>query len=331
MAGYFHVHVHHGGRFRSGRGDYVGKVSTLQCDPDKWSYWEIFDILKEEMIYVDIESLWFYNGSEDHPSGLTEIKDNQGATEMINIARPFIDLDNDEEGGPAEGVGVGQSVDAGGVGVGQTVSAEGVGFDQGMSEDVGPGLCKGVGPRLEQGFSEGIGPGLGKDVEAEKRSDEESDSSEDDDSQDEDAVIPDESETTETDDDVLTDEENEDNRCNSDDSALNIRFHDPKEEHYLNYEFDGVNVECFGQGFEPINGDDYAEVDFPDATEPVQTEAGTVAPNEAPRSTATEVGGKPEIQAKKKGRPKRNPISSRKGKNSEVRAPKKRGRPKKSS
>ncbi|KAK7283103.1 hypothetical protein RIF29_12387 [Crotalaria pallida] len=338
MAGYFHVHVHHGGRFRSGRGDYVGKVCTLQCDPDKWSYWEILDILKEELRYIDIESLWFYNGNEDHPSGLTVIKDDQGATKMINIARvdgyaelfvihkvsqPFIDLDNDDEGGPAEGVGVGKSVDAGGVGVGQyvdawgvgvgqTVGAEGVGLDQGMSEGVGPGLCKGV------------GPGLGKDVVAGNRSDEESESSEDDDSQDEDVVITDESETTETDDDDLTDEEN---GGNSDDSALNIRFHDSEEEQYLKYGFDGVNVECFGHGFEPVNGDDYVEVDFPNATEPVQTEAGT----EAPRSASTEVAAESEIQAKKRGRPKRNPTTSVNDKNSEVRAPKKRGRPKKSS
>ncbi|KAK7244436.1 hypothetical protein RIF29_39258 [Crotalaria pallida] len=300
------------GRFRSGRGDYVGKVCTLQCDPDKWSYWEILDILKEEMRYIDIESLWFYNGNEDHPSGLTEIKDDQGATEMINIARvdgyaelfvihkvsqPFIDLDNYDEGGPAEG------------------GVEGVGLDQGMSEGVGPGLCKGV------------GPGLGKDVVAGNRSDEESESSEDDDNQDEDVVITDESETTETDDDDLTDEENENNGGNSEDSALNIRFHDSEEEQYLKYEFDGVNVECFGHGFEPVNGDDYAEVDFPNATEPVQTEDGT----EAPRSASTEVAGEPEIQAKKRGRPKRNPTTSVKDKNSEVRAPKKRGRPKKSS
>ncbi|KAK7280843.1 hypothetical protein RIF29_08368 [Crotalaria pallida] len=333
MAGYFHVHVHHGGRFRSGRGDYVGKVCTLQCDPDKWSYWEILDILKEELRYIDIESLWFYNGNEDHPSGLTEIKDDKGAKEMINITRvdgyaelfvihkvsqPYIDLDNDDEGGPAEGVGVGKSfdaggvgvgqyVDAGGVGLGQTISAEGVGLDQGMSEGVGPGLCKGVGPG--------------------NRSDEESESSEDDDNQDEDVVITDDSETTETDDDDLTDEENENNGGNSDDSALNIRFHDSEEEQYIKYGFDGVNVECFGHGFEPVNGDDYAEVDFPNATEPVQTEAGT----EAPRSAYTEVAGEPEIQAKKRGRPKRNPIASVKDKNSEVRAPKKRGRPKKSS
>ncbi|KAK7256991.1 hypothetical protein RIF29_30645 [Crotalaria pallida] len=194
------------------------------------------------------------------------------------VSQPFIDLDKDEEGGPAEGVGVGQSVDAGGVGVGQTVSAEGVGLDQGMSEGVGPGLCKGVGSGLEQGFSEGIGLGLGKDVEVENRSDEESvletnkrpnnrsESSEDDDSQDEDAVIPDESATTETDDDDLNDEQNEDNGCNSDDSAMNIR---------------------------------------------------TEAPNEAPRSAATEVAGEPEIQAKKKGIPKRNSTSSVKDKNNE--------------
>ncbi|KAK2354662.1 hypothetical protein QL285_092151 [Trifolium repens] len=72
---------HYGGCFINKKTlDYVGKDSEWRCDPDKWSYWEILDILKGK--------------------GLSEIKDDKGAFGMIEIATKNGDVHVYVDNGP---------------------------------------------------------------------------------------------------------------------------------------------------------------------------------------------------------------------------------------
>nr|XP_027191059.1 uncharacterized protein LOC101498519 [Cicer arietinum] len=55
----FFVDVHHGGYFLDDTMEvYQGKVSNWKCDADRWSYFEIFDIIKQ-MRYPEVISIWY--------------------------------------------------------------------------------------------------------------------------------------------------------------------------------------------------------------------------------------------------------------------------------
>ncbi|KAK7244203.1 hypothetical protein RIF29_39021 [Crotalaria pallida] len=82
MDNYFRVHVHHGGHFVSGnRSLYLGHVSLWYCDPDRWSFFEIFDIARE-MNYEEVETIWY----KDLDNNIQQIVDDEGAGEVANIA-----------------------------------------------------------------------------------------------------------------------------------------------------------------------------------------------------------------------------------------------------
>ncbi|KAK7256822.1 hypothetical protein RIF29_30339 [Crotalaria pallida] len=82
MENYFRVHVHHGGHSVSGnRSLYLGHVSLWNCDPDRWSFFEVFDIAKE-MNYEEVETIWY----KDLDNNIQHIVDDEGAGEVANIA-----------------------------------------------------------------------------------------------------------------------------------------------------------------------------------------------------------------------------------------------------
>jgi len=86
----FEVVVHHGGYFERNetRWSYSnGLTSMLACDPDRWSYFEIMEILRE-MGYVNIKDLW-YNVSRSKvlENNLKHLTDDIGAMQMVRIAR----------------------------------------------------------------------------------------------------------------------------------------------------------------------------------------------------------------------------------------------------
>jgi len=80
---HFEVVFHHGGRFKSnGSLQYVGQLSILACDPNKWSYFEILDIL-EEMGYANVKEIWYVVGGGSVWEGRLELlSDDQGACHM---------------------------------------------------------------------------------------------------------------------------------------------------------------------------------------------------------------------------------------------------------
>jgi len=86
----FEVVVHHGGYFErnEGRWSYSnGLTSTLACDPDRWSFFEIMGILRE-MGYVNIKDLWYnVSSSEVLENNLKILNDDMGAMQMVRIAR----------------------------------------------------------------------------------------------------------------------------------------------------------------------------------------------------------------------------------------------------
>ena len=58
----FEVVFHHGGRFvNEGSLKYGGDSSTLLCDPNRCSFFEIMSILRE-MGYVNVKELWYSVG-----------------------------------------------------------------------------------------------------------------------------------------------------------------------------------------------------------------------------------------------------------------------------
>ncbi|KAK7244892.1 hypothetical protein RIF29_39721 [Crotalaria pallida] len=64
------------------RGNYLGHVSLWNCDPDRWSYFELLDIAKQ-MNYPEIESMW-YKGWKNQLKPLT---DDKGACQIAKIAK----------------------------------------------------------------------------------------------------------------------------------------------------------------------------------------------------------------------------------------------------
>jgi len=60
--------------------------STLSCDPDRWSYFEIMSILKE-MSYVNVNEMWYSIGGNSMLEGRLELLINgKGSCHMVNIA-----------------------------------------------------------------------------------------------------------------------------------------------------------------------------------------------------------------------------------------------------
>jgi len=86
----FEVVVHHGGYFERNevRWSYSnGLTSTLACDPDRWSYFEIMGILRE-MGYVNIKDLWYnVSRSEVLENNLKNLTDDMSAMQMVRFAR----------------------------------------------------------------------------------------------------------------------------------------------------------------------------------------------------------------------------------------------------
>ncbi|KAK2456761.1 hypothetical protein QL285_004100 [Trifolium repens] len=81
--------------------DYVGKDSEWICDPDKWSYWEILDILKAKGVHPDhILGMWYNDPTKELGVGLSEIKDDKGAFGMIEIATKNGDVHVYVDNGP---------------------------------------------------------------------------------------------------------------------------------------------------------------------------------------------------------------------------------------
>jgi len=86
MDDHFEVVFHHGGRFESnGSLQYIGQLSILACDPDRWSYFEIWGILKE-MGYAHVKEMWYAVGGGSVLEGKLELlSDDRGACHMVNI------------------------------------------------------------------------------------------------------------------------------------------------------------------------------------------------------------------------------------------------------
>ncbi|KAK2357628.1 hypothetical protein QL285_094882 [Trifolium repens] len=93
---------HYGGYFINKTTlDYVGKYSEWNCDPDKWSYWEILDILKGKGVHPDhIIGMWYNDPTKELGLGLREIKDDKGAFGMIEIANNNGSVDVYVDNGP---------------------------------------------------------------------------------------------------------------------------------------------------------------------------------------------------------------------------------------
>ncbi|KAK2352199.1 hypothetical protein QL285_096512 [Trifolium repens] len=83
--------------------EYVGKDSEWRCDSDKWSYWEILDILKGKGVHPDhILGMWYNDPTKELGVGLSEIKDDKdevddnGHCEVIRqISAIGLDNEND--------------------------------------------------------------------------------------------------------------------------------------------------------------------------------------------------------------------------------------------
>ncbi|WJX95116.1 hypothetical protein P8452_76473 [Trifolium repens] len=93
---------HYGGYFINKTTlEYVGKDSEWRCDPDKWSYWEILDILKGKGVHPDhILGMWYNDPTKELGVGLSEIKDDKGAFGMIEIATKNGDVHVYVDNGP---------------------------------------------------------------------------------------------------------------------------------------------------------------------------------------------------------------------------------------
>jgi len=85
----FDVVFHHGGKFVNERKLIYayGESTTLSCDPDRWSYFEVLSILKE-MGYVGGNDLWYcVGGGSVLEDRLELLNDDRGAMHMVTIAR----------------------------------------------------------------------------------------------------------------------------------------------------------------------------------------------------------------------------------------------------
>ena len=81
----FDVVVHHSGIFIQNRGLHYmnGKKSTWPCDPDRWSYFEVLNAVKE-IGYVNIKGMWYAVQKMFHL-----LSDDNGAINMVNVARRY--------------------------------------------------------------------------------------------------------------------------------------------------------------------------------------------------------------------------------------------------
>jgi len=83
----FEVVVHHGGYFEMDDTlNYSnGEMSTLSCDQDMWSFFEIMGILRE-MGYVNIKELWYkFRKFAVLENNLQRLSDDKGATPEAEI------------------------------------------------------------------------------------------------------------------------------------------------------------------------------------------------------------------------------------------------------
>jgi len=94
--GYFELVVHHSGTFSDGR--YVGgDTSTWSCDSDRWSYFEIVDIVKE-MGFLIVKEMWYSRGGcEVLENRLQLLVDDCEGVEGV--------IDEEEEGHGGQGIG----------------------------------------------------------------------------------------------------------------------------------------------------------------------------------------------------------------------------------
>ena len=83
----FEVVFHHGGRIvNDGSLKYVGDISTLFCDPNRWSFFKIMSILRE-MGYMNVKKLWYSVGGGSVLEGRLELlSDDRCVCHMVNIA-----------------------------------------------------------------------------------------------------------------------------------------------------------------------------------------------------------------------------------------------------
>lgn len=74
----FYIDFHHGGKFDD-MDTYVGGIMSIwKCDGDRWSYFEILDVIKE-MGYPGVLEMWY-----DFVGTLKELVNDFGAIEMLN-------------------------------------------------------------------------------------------------------------------------------------------------------------------------------------------------------------------------------------------------------
>ena len=84
----FEMVVHHDGHFiNNGALEYIGDTSTWSCDPNRWSYFEIVDIVKQ-IGYMDIKELWYAIGLGSFLSKKFHLLcDDIGAMDMVHIGK----------------------------------------------------------------------------------------------------------------------------------------------------------------------------------------------------------------------------------------------------
>jgi hypothetical protein len=85
---FFECVIHYGGYFRNRENlEYVGKDTTWRCDSDKWSYWELIDILEGKGVNrSDIIGMWYHDPINHLGLGLREIKDDKDAMKLSEIS-----------------------------------------------------------------------------------------------------------------------------------------------------------------------------------------------------------------------------------------------------
>jgi hypothetical protein len=85
---FFECVIHYGGYFRNRDNlDYVGKDTTWRCDSDKWSYWELLEILEGKGVKrTHIIGMWYHDPINHLGLGLREIKDDKDAMKLSEIS-----------------------------------------------------------------------------------------------------------------------------------------------------------------------------------------------------------------------------------------------------
>jgi hypothetical protein len=89
MEEYFECVFHYGGYFSNKEKlEYVGTECTFECDPERWSYWEVMGILEDKGVKkADIIDMWFNDPEEELGFGLKRLTDDRGTSEMSEIAK----------------------------------------------------------------------------------------------------------------------------------------------------------------------------------------------------------------------------------------------------